>query len=410
MASVSSRPIRIAFDNICTQQWIAGCHYLKNLFIALKSIEEVPNLVVCGEAADDSAKILDQYVEQHLVLPIQHSKLLNRAFRLERRFGVPLGMSQLAASFLRKHLVDVLFASIDQGQRFNVPLMAWIPDFQHLHLPGMFSPQEIVYRDRTYLRTARRADRIILSSNKALADFKKSAPVYAHKGRVVNFVAHVPASVYDSDPIWVCERYHLPERFIYAPNQFWKHKNHLLIVEALYRLKTNKIDATIVCSGNTADSRNPDYFPQLQSAIKRLGLQDRFIILGTIPHEHIFQLIRQSMAVLQPSLFEGWSTSVEETKSIGKRIVLSDLAVHREQNPPSALFFDPVDPQALANCLARTLEEATPGPDRLLENKANKELPYRTKAFGEAFMKIVREVVSSGTSGLMPGTSQERSN
>ena len=62
-----------------------------------------------------------------------------------------------------------------------------------------------------------------------------------------------------------------------------------------------------------------------------------------LPRAHVFRLMRQSLAVLQPSLFEGWSTSVEEAKSVGKRMILLDIPVHREQDPPRALFFDPRD-------------------------------------------------------------------
>lgn len=392
MTTSSKHPFRIAFDNICTQRWIAGCHYLRNLFIALKNSVDNPDLILCGEATDDSAKILDRYIEQYLISPVHRFKPLNLAFRAERRFGIPLGMSQLLASFLRKRGVDVMFTTSDQGPLFNIPLIAWIADFQHIHLPEMFSDKEVQLRNRAFLRTAKRADRVMLSSQSALEDFQSFAPEYAHKGRVVNFVAQISVSVYDSDPNRVCELYHLPEQFIYLPNQFWKHKNHQLVVEALSRLKARNIDVTVVCSGNTNDYRNPDYFLGLQSAIEHLKVQDRYIILGMIPNEHIFPLMRQSIAVLQPSLFEGWSSSVEEAKSLGKRIILSDLAVHREQNPPSALFFDPFDAESLANCLLKTLEEATPGPDRLMEIYARENLPHRIKDFGEAFMKICREI------------------
>ena len=67
-----------------------------------------------------------------------------------------------------------------------------------------------------------------------------------------------------------------------------------------------------------------------------------------VPREDLYQLIRQSLAVLQPSLFEGWSTTVEEAKSIGKQIILSDLPVHREQVESGARFFDANDPNSLA--------------------------------------------------------------
>jgi glycosyltransferase involved in cell wall biosynthesis len=115
--------------------------------------------------------------------------------------------------------------------------------------------------------------------------------------------------------------------------------------------------------------------------------------LGIIPHDHLFQLMRQSLAVLQPSIFEGWSTTVEEVKSLGKRIILSDLPVHREQNPPQARYFDPQNPEVLAAELLKAFAENTPGPDLGLEREARRMLPERIAQFGMEFIKIVEEVI-----------------
>jgi glycosyltransferase involved in cell wall biosynthesis len=112
-----------------------------------------------------------------------------------------------------------------------------------------------------------------------------------------------------------------------------------------------------------------------------------------VPHNHVFQLMRQSLAVLQPSLFEGWSTTVEEAKSVGKSVILSDIPVHHEQDPPAAVYFDPHDPEALADCLMRTFGEKKPGPDYELEAMARERLLKRINQFGRTFFEIVREVV-----------------
>ena len=53
-------------------------------------------------------------------------------------------------------------------------------------------------------------------------------------------------------------------------------------------------------------------------------------------------------ALLNPSRFEGWSTTVEEAKAVGTPMLLSDIAVHREQ-APQARFFAPDDALSLAN-------------------------------------------------------------
>jgi hypothetical protein len=55
--------------------------------------------------------------------------------------------------------------------------------------------------------------------------------------------------------------------------------------------------------------------------------------------------------VLTPSLFEGWSTSVEEAKALEKQMILSDTPIHREQMTNNVIFIDPLDPKSLAPLL-----------------------------------------------------------
>jgi glycosyltransferase involved in cell wall biosynthesis len=96
--------------------------------------------------------------------------------------------------------------------------------------------------------------------------------------------------------------------------------------------------------------------------------------------------------VLQPSLFEGWSTSVEEVKSLGKSIIVSDIPVHREQDPSFALYFDPQNPAELAEKLLKTEKEKRPGPELELEQSARAQLGRRTHAFAQTFYKIITEI------------------
>ena len=105
--------------------------------------------------------------------------------------------------------------------------------------------------------------------------------------------------------------------------------------------------------------------------------------------------MRQSLAMLQPSLFEGWSTPVEEAKSLGKSIVLSNIPVHVEQSPPGVRYFDPTDAAALAVCLVEVHETQQPGPDAELEAAARDALPLRTREYGEVFMNMVDDAMQA---------------
>ena len=50
-------------------------------------------------------------------------------------------------------------------------------------------------------------------------------------------------------------------------------------------------------------------------------------------------LMKFSIAVINPSKSEGWSSTVEQAKSLGKFVLLSNLTVHKEQNPRRSYFF-----------------------------------------------------------------------
>ena len=51
-----------------------------------------------------------------------------------------------------------------------------------------------------------------------------------------------------------------------------------------------------------------------------------------ISREDQLGLMRDSLAVVQPSLFEGWGTVVEDAKTLGVQVLCSDIEIHHEEN------------------------------------------------------------------------------
>lgn len=139
--------------------------------------------------------------------------------------------------------------------------------------------------------------------------------------------------------------------YFLIPNQFWVHKNHLVIIEALKILKSERKDVCILCTGNTHDYRNPKYFNSIMKLAAQSGVLENFIVLGIVPYADLIGLIMNSLSLINPSFFEGWSTTVEEAKSLDLSIILSDIPVHREQNPAKGIFFNPKDARSLANIM-----------------------------------------------------------
>jgi glycosyltransferase involved in cell wall biosynthesis len=397
-------PLRVAFADIVNPGWTAGAHYYKNLFIALRQLDEnrQPHVVVVVPPLKRTGgyETYRDLADEVVGAPTEPRSglVLRQLRRARRRLAGDAGRGRPLERLLREHDIDALFACWSEfGPSFGVPLLGWIPDFQHKHHPELFSPWENRQRDRLFDRMAANCSRVVLSSEDARRDYERFLPSFARKARVLRFVAQVPPDVYDGDPRRICDEYHLPERFVYLPNQFWVHKNHGLVVEALTLLESRRPDITVVCTGNPADNRAPVHFGELLAQVSRLGLRDNFVVLGWVPHAHTFRLLRQSVAVLQPSLFEGWSTTVEETKSIGKTIVVSDIPIHREQAPTSALYIDPTDAAALAERLIEVYDTRAPGPDEALESLARKDLLERTREYADTFIDMVRDAMVSGS-------------
>jgi glycosyltransferase involved in cell wall biosynthesis len=139
------------------------------------------------------------------------------------------------------------------------------------------------------------------------------------------------------------------------PGQFWQHKNHFIVIRALQILKEQGVRVVVLATGAQSDPRNPGHFGRVREAIRAAGLQEQLILPGQVPYPLVSALMRACSALLNPSLFEGWSTTVEEARAFGVPMILSDLAVHREQAGPLAEYFGKDDAEALAKALERVV-------------------------------------------------------
>lgn len=387
------RRIAVAFSNMLFPGWLAGGQYLFNLLYAIKAsrldLETV--LRISPGTSRESYELLDGLIDRVIELPRPVPEwIFMLPLRIQRRITPTILREDRE---LQKHRIDAQFMLQSPGNVRHVATATWIPDFQHLHFPEFFTREELEARSRAYADAAFRSQIIVLSSRHALSDLRQIAPGAVGKARILHFVAQVKPENYDSDSRQVTNHYYLPQKYFFLPNQLWQHKNHRVVLQALAKLRGHMPEITVVSTGGVYDHRNPNYLDVILNDIATLGLQSNFRLLGRIPRAHIYPLMRQSLAVLQPSLFEGWSTTVEEVKSLGKSIILSDIPVHREQDPPGALYFDPQDPQELADHLSKLHLEKAPGADMDLENQAWADLPARTQEFGQAFHKMILELV-----------------
>ena len=193
-----------------------------------------------------------------------------------------------------------------------------------------------------------------------------------------------------ANPPDVLAHYGLPLKFCYLPNQFWRHKNHQVVVDALTILRKRGCDVVVAATGSAEDPREPHYFKDMMTEVRDRGLGMNFRYLGMIPMDHVYALLRMSTALINPSCFEGWSTTVEEAKSFGVPMILSDIDVHREQTGGAARYFGINDSETLADHLSDVSQAAQPMAVRDLLP----DLDARVGAFAAEFVRAARDAVS----------------
>lgn len=389
MLNGSKKIIKVGFLSEQSSGWMGGVNYFKNLFIAISKVDN-PKIVPYIK------KIKDE----------KTAFLLNYSTELKETKGLKYLLNKIKCKITKKSFIKADYCeyspSIDIVSHMQTPVknkfIAWIPDFQHIHLPEMFSEEEAKCRDTSFRNLAEKSAKVILSSYDALKDFQSFTPEYAHKGCVLNFVAIPEQDIYkktDEIKDETIKKFNLPEKYFYVPNQFWAHKNHKVVFEAISILKQKGININIIFSGQTSDYRNANYFNELMEYAASQNITENIKLLGLIEPIEVCYLIRNCISIINPSLFEGWSSTVEEAKSIGKNIILSNINVHKEQNPPKGVYFNPKSPNELAEILEKKWVSKNFGPDYELEELAQQQLEERIVQFGKNYQKIVIDALKN---------------
>lgn len=396
---------RVAFWYDRPLEYTGGLNYFYNLLYAISTVNDrtIEPFVFFGTRVPEASIARFRGVAE-----VVRSDVLDRGsvrWFMQRSLARLLGSHIVALRELRRWGIDVLsHAEHLYGPGFPVRVISWLPDFQYLHLPELFPGLDVAAESARMRRMVEDADAIVLSSHAALADLRTiCSPRAAARATVLQFVAQPTGSDREDQELQSIEvvrgKYGIQGAYFFLPNQFWVHKNHRVVFEAVALLKQAGLDVQVVCTGNLRDYRyrNSDHVESLMAIIGEHGLERHLRVLGLIDYADVVTLMRGSLAVLNPSIFEGWSSTVEEARSLGLRLILSGIAVHREQDPPGARYFPPDDPAALAEILRDCWLECPDGLARPVMSlqEARAALRERTAAFGRAYLDLARQVVAA---------------
>lgn len=310
--------MNLLIDETYFLRWQGGRNYLKNIMLALKESGVILHRLKQRNASNETEFPFDFTHEEQYPKSYSWKRIWWKVNR-DKAW-------ELLNPWIKQ--IDASFQVANQDIQKRVKSIRWIPDFQHVEMPELFSKEEIDKRNQEFEKFANEYDRILVSSHHAQKLFNALYPFASEKSRVYQFRVTIPEEVYSISEEIIRKKYQLPEQYIHFPAQWWKHKNHQFIFEVMSEVNDS---VKLICTGKEEDYRNPNYVGELKKFITENNLEQKVICIDEIPYSDMLAIMRFSNVVINPSSYEGWSTTVEEAKLFGKNLICLDTPLFREQ-------------------------------------------------------------------------------
>lgn len=379
-----SRPARFRIGIIFNfnPSWMGGIIYILNLIKTLNYLDDTdkPHLLVFYRK--DLGKYLNEIDYPYLeviewTFPGIYAGYLKSWFSCTNQF---------VNKIIDEYEPDALYPLHDfpvRDRKGRTRLVSWYADLQHKYYPEFFTRQKLIERSLRIRFILRNAKDLVVSSNAVKSDFMKFFnPGKNPRIHVYHFVS-VTGKVRMEGINDLLKKYGLPEKYFIVSNQFHRHKNHRVILKAMAILKEEGHVVNFVMTGRLPSERDSEYMAELYSIIDKSGLGSQVFFTGVVPRDEQLMLMKHSQAVVQPSLFEGWSTVIEDAMAVQVPVIASDITVNREQLGERGIYFEKENHSILAS----VIRDFSGG---CLKNLPFEDYETRIKSAAIDFMEIIR--------------------
>ncbi len=321
-------------------------------------------MMVLGAQQKNSSRVLAQGLASR-ILPHLPGRLQRLAGRIGSRLFT-LSKRNRHSTLLRKIGADLLFCPFTAPTYFEpaVPAVCTIYDLQYKTYPEFFALEDVAHRDATFNEACRKATALA-----AISDYSRDTAIMHGKldpARIRTIHLRMaqrinPGAVHDKA---ILDRLKLiPQRYLIYPANFWKHKNHEMLLTAFGMAAHNGLaeDIKLVCTGAPGARQK-----WMQQAAQTMFLGERILFPGYLPHQDLATLIANGAGVVFPSLYEGFGLPVIEAMAMGVPVACSNITSLPEVAADAAILFNPKVPTQIADAI-RALVDNQPLRAELIE-------------------------------------------
>jgi len=299
----------------------------------------------------------------------------------------------MARAMLRERCDLWIFPAQD-ARSFQVPVPALVTILDVVHLydgrrfPEAASRWELLYRVPTYANICRWARGIIVLSSidrrQVLDAFHPPA------GRLHVLPMVVPRYIEEAPtPPDFDGKYRLPAKYLFYPAQFWEHKNHKNLLQALAVLKPDLPDLKLVLVGSRKNAWN-----SVLKLMTDLRLVDDVLILGYVPDTDMPELYRRARALIYASCYGPTNLPPLEAMALGCPMALAEVTCMPDRVGDAALVFHQDSVAEMADCMRRLWTD-----DDLCAELAQKGKKRAASWEQPQFNRSFQEIATKLTSG-----------
>lgn len=237
------------------------------------------------------------------------------------------------------------------GTSYSVPRFArartigTFYDIAYRHFPQAYPPGVAEGFDRSVRRALEHVDCVVTLSNYVKEELVTAYRVDEQQVKVIYPAALLPNG--DAGLRRTQARSQVNPTLLFV-GEIGPRKNLTNLVEAFARI-ASAIPHRLVLAG--PEGPVPAYVATLRSEIVSLGLSDRVRFTGWLADDELDRLYREAVAVLLPSLYEGFGYPLVDAMAHGKPLLTSNRSSMPEIAGGAALLVDPLDVEEIAEAM-----------------------------------------------------------
>lgn len=280
----------------------------------------------------------------------------------------------------------------------KVPFIGFVGDIMYKYFPKLdeYSIKKRSLRDISTKRVIEKSVYTIVDSEYCKNDLVKFYD--ADPSKIIPIPLCAPPHVYayqnmdDEEADRIIRKYGVPDSYLFYPAQYWEHKNHFRLIEALCFLKQKKEHKIPVVF---VGSKKWEKYQKVVDFVNDHGLNDQVYFLGYVPDRNMVALYKRARAFIYASYGDYTGIPILEAMVLKTPVLSSNYFSLPVQVGDAGILFDPHDTNDIAGKILEIWDN-TALRDKLIAAASRRAEELSPDKFSRKWISIIKQSLANG--------------